>query len=57
MNQNKLRALDEDTKLAAIEALTDLLDGTRGWEEIRENTGLPEARCKEIWALHCKLMS
>jgi len=30
------------------EAFTDVLDGNHMWYEIRENTGLPEARCKEI---------
>ena len=57
MNENKLRALDEATKLDAVEALADLLDGTGGWEEIQENTGLPEDRCKEIYALHCKIVA
>ncbi len=52
----RLGRLSLDMKLAAVEALTDLLDGCKGPHEIHENTGLPDERCKEIWDLHCVLM-
>lgn len=30
------------------DAFCDMLDGDHQWYDIQHNTGLPEARCKEI---------
>lgn len=40
----RLGRLSLDMKLAAVEALTDLLDGCKGPHEIHENTGLPDRK-------------
>jgi len=36
----------ETTK--SIEYLIDILDGINNWDELRDNTGLPEKECKDI---------
>lgn len=45
--------LDEERQItkALKEVIFDLLDGQTAWYEIKEHTGLSEARCKEIEAL------
>jgi len=40
--------------VAIVEAFKDVMDGTKE-HEIRENTGLPEERCKEIYKLMSEL--
>ena len=32
----------------SIEYLIAVLDGTSRWDELRDNTGLPEKECKDI---------
>jgi hypothetical protein len=39
------------TKDQAISAFIDVLDGCRGPHEIQANTGLPSARCEEIYKI------
>lgn len=38
-------------QLSYKKALEDLLKSYTCWEDIKEEAGLPEDRCKEIWAL------
>jgi hypothetical protein len=39
------------TKDSLRQALSDLLDTYKTWEEVKNETGLPDERCKEIWVL------
>ncbi len=48
------KPIDQETAAAAIEAVLDLMDGVKE-HDIQANAGLPEERCKEIYALYCRL--
>ena len=45
----------EPTRDQIAESLMDVLEGNYAWYEIQENTGLSEARCKEISEIYVTL--
>lgn len=54
MDKTYLKVLEELKTLK--KALIDVLDGDSAWYEIREKTGLPDDRCKEIAELFAKII-
>lgn len=52
--------MSENNGLISFEQLAnafiDVLDGTKGWWEIQEETGLSEARCKDIYNIFRNLI-
>jgi hypothetical protein len=48
------KTIDQETARQAIDAVLDLMDGVKE-HDIQAATGLPDERCKEIYALYCRL--